>query len=74
MKRATAAQIGVVIHRPSGQVARIFNPDWDWQLDQHHVGPDEFMIRVNKDEWGISRARNGMTAEQAFRIQTVLGA
>ena len=62
---------GVVVDRASGAVVRIMNPDHDWELDGHFVGPDEVMVRLPKSEWGVEA--NKMTLEQVHSVIAVLG-
>lgn len=69
----TAEHFAVIIDRKSGVCRRIFNPDFDYQFAGHHVGPDEFMLRIRKDDFGVSKKPNGMTLEQAQRILRAFG-
>jgi hypothetical protein len=62
-----------VIDRATGAVARVINPDFEHELDGHHVGPHQFMIRASKAEWGIDSAPNSMTLGQLNHIVSVLG-
>lgn len=72
--RAYAVSIGVVIHRSSGAVVRIFNPDFEEELDGHFVGLDEFMLRIAKTHFGVSAKPDSMTVEHVHRIVSALGA
>lgn len=63
-----AVSFGVVIHRPTGRVHRIFNPDFEWELEGHHVWPDEFMLRLKKSDYGIANAPNAMTLIDVDRL------
>jgi hypothetical protein len=69
-----AVSFGVVIHRPSGEVRRVFNPDFEWELDGHHIGPDEFMLRLKKADYGVAGMRNAMTLAHVHEIAKKLGA
>jgi hypothetical protein len=52
-------------------VKRIFNPTYQQELDWHFVGPDEFMIRVPKTEYGVSVHPDSMTLDDVARIAAV---
>lgn len=68
-----ANDFGVVIDRSTGAVKRIFNPDHDYEFAGHHVGTDEFMLRIPKKDFGVSREPNRMTLDQVHRIISVFG-
>jgi hypothetical protein len=68
-----AKDFGVVIDRVTGAVRRVFNPDFDFQFAGHHVGPDEFMLRVPKADFGVGLEPNAMTLDQVHRIVRVFG-
>jgi hypothetical protein len=63
-----AISFGVVFHRLSGDITRIFNPDFEIELDLHHVGPAEFMLRLDKAEYGIGSAANSMMPADVYEI------
>jgi hypothetical protein len=60
-----AVSIGIVRDRSSGAVKRVFNPDYEEQLDQHHLDADEIMLRVKKSAHGIS---GPMSLDQLHRL------
>ena len=51
-----AVSIGIVYDRRSGAVKRVINPDYEEQLDYHHLDADEVMVRVKKSDHGIDGA------------------
>jgi hypothetical protein len=61
-----------VFDRATGSVARVINPDFESQLDGHHVGPHEFMVRSPKQQWGIADKPNAMTLDHVHRIIAAL--
>lgn len=63
-----AVSFGVVFDGLTGDITQIFNPDYEIELDLHHVGPAEFMLRLNKADYGISAASNSMTPGDVFAI------
>ena len=66
--------IGVVFDRNNDhQVVRIFNPDWDWQLDHHPLADGEYLLRVLKTTYNISDKPNAMTLENVVRVMEVFG-
>lgn len=64
-----AVSIGVVCDRANGgTVSRIINPDFEWQLDIQVLGPSEYLIRVPKEVFGVSRDKDAMTLDQVHRV------
>ena len=70
-----AVSIGVVFNRFTGEVARVINPDYEWQLDEveRGVAPFEYFWRVPKEAFGVSQEPNAMTLPQVARVCEVLG-
>ena len=54
--------LGIVFK--DGVIIRIINPDNDWELDGL-CGPEEEMIKVSKEDWGVS---GDMTLEQVHAV------
>ena len=70
-----AVSIGVVFNRITGEVARVINPDYEWQLDgvERGVQPFEYFWRVPKEVFGVSQEPNAMTMAQLDRVCKTLG-
>lgn len=66
-----AKHFGVVIDRATGQVRRVFNPDFEFEFGGHHLDADEYMLRVEKEYFGVSAKPNSMTLDQFERIKLV---
>ncbi len=70
----TAVSIGVVFDRAHGHaISRIINPDFEWQLDLQVLSSDEYLLRIPKEMFGVSKDKDAMTLEQVHRICEVLG-
>jgi hypothetical protein len=67
-KRARAVSFGLVFHRLTGRVVRVINPDYEFELDLHHLEPYEFMLRLGKADWGIPLEPNSMTLDHVHRV------
>ena len=70
-----AVSIGVVFNRLSGQVVRVINPDYEWQLDlvERDLASSEYFWRVPKEAFGVSKKKNAMTLSQVDRVCKALG-
>lgn len=68
-----AQHFGVVIDRLTGQVRRVFNPDYEWEFAGHHVDDEiEYLRFERKADWGVPLTPNGMTLEMVFNIQSTI--
>lgn len=73
MPRDIAVSIGVVFDRAQdGIVVRVINPDFEWELDQHHLSSTEYLIRVPKEVFGVSKDKDAMTIDQVYRVHEIL--
>lgn len=67
-----ATNIGIVYDSVSGQILRILNPDFETEIDAHHLNAGETMIRVAKSDYGVSYTSNMMTIQQVAAIINTL--
>ncbi len=56
----------------NGRVARVINPDFEYELAAHHVGPLETMAILKKADFGVSPEPNSMTLAHVDKITKVL--
>ncbi len=69
-----ATSIGVVFDRANGHaISRIINPDFERQLDLEILSSSEYLLRVPKEIFGISKDKDAMTLEQVYRVCEALG-
>ena len=72
MSPRKAVHFAVITDRANGRIIRIFNPDYEFELDLHHVADTEVMRRFKKDDFGIARHSNAMTPADVYRLMEVL--
>ena len=73
MERIKARQFGIVIDHRLGAIVRVFNPDYEFEFDHHHVAAHEVMYRIDKAANGISLDKNGMSLADVYRILQAYG-
>ncbi len=54
------------------KITRIINPDSEYELAIHHLGPFEEMALLKKSDFGVSSAPNSMTLDDVDKITKAL--